>query len=117
MFSLFAQMGGGNNNADAAAAAGTSLACMAVLGLLYLAVIVFVMICWWKVFERAGFGGAMSLLFLVPIANFYALYVLAYKPWPAFEGQSKRRSRAEYEEDDEEERRPRRRRDTDDDRE
>ena len=115
MFSLFAQAVG-NNKGDAAAVAGGSLACMAVMGLFYLALIVFVMVCWWKIFERTGHGGAMSLLLLVPFVNFYMLYMLAFKPWPAYEGTGSRRSRAESEEDDEddEDRRPRRRRDADD---
>jgi hypothetical protein len=114
MLSLFAQAAGNNNNVDPAAVAGGSFACMAGFGLLYLALIVFVFVCWWKIFERTGHGGAMSLLLLVPFVNLYILYMLAFKPWPAFEGQSKRRSRAEDEEDEDEDRRPRRRRDVGD---
>ncbi len=113
MLSLFAQAAG-NNNVDPAAVAGGSLACMAGFGLLYLAIIVFVFVCWWRIFERTGHGGAMSLLLLVPFVNFYMLYMLAFKPWPAFEGGSRRRSRAEEEDDDEDRRPRRRRRDADD---
>ena len=36
----------------------------------------------WRVFSRAGFKGAIGLLFLVPVVNFFALLYLAYKDWP-----------------------------------
>jgi len=36
----------------------------------------------WRVFSRAGFKGYIGLLFLVPIANFFALLYLAHKDWP-----------------------------------
>jgi len=36
----------------------------------------------WKVYSRAGFSGSLGLLFLVPIANFFALLYLAYADWP-----------------------------------
>jgi len=38
----------------------------------------------WRVFSRAGFKGFIGLLFLVPIANFFALLYLAHKEWPAY---------------------------------
>ena len=36
----------------------------------------------WRIFSRAGFKGAMGILFLIPIANFVALLYLAHKDWP-----------------------------------
>lgn len=36
----------------------------------------------WRVFSRAGFKGYIGVLFLVPIANFFALLYLAHKEWP-----------------------------------
>ncbi|WP_371376136.1 hypothetical protein [Thalassotalea aquiviva] len=36
----------------------------------------------WRVFTRAGFKGQFGLFFLVPVMNFIALILLAYKPWP-----------------------------------
>ena len=36
----------------------------------------------WQVFSRAGFKGFIGLLFLVPVANFFALLYLAHKEWP-----------------------------------
>ncbi len=36
---------------------------------------------YWKIFERAGFSGPLSLLMIVPIANLIVLYVVAFSPW------------------------------------
>ena len=36
----------------------------------------------WRVYSRAGFGGIMGLLFLIPTANFIALLYLAHSDWP-----------------------------------
>lgn len=36
----------------------------------------------WRVFSRAGFEGHIGLLFLIPIANFFALLYLAHTDWP-----------------------------------
>jgi hypothetical protein len=52
---------------------------------------IFIIITWiiiglagWRVFSRAGFEGHIGLLFLIPIANFFALLYLAYTDWPVF---------------------------------
>jgi hypothetical protein len=37
---------------------------------------------WWKIFEKTGHGGAMSLLMLLPIVNFIMLLILAFGEWP-----------------------------------
>jgi heme/copper-type cytochrome/quinol oxidase subunit 2 len=49
-----------------------------------LAISVFVIICWWKIFSKAGYSGAMSLLFLVPIANIIVFCILAFGRWPIY---------------------------------
>ena len=36
----------------------------------------------WKIFPRAGWSSALSLLMLVPLLNFVLLWVLAFKRWP-----------------------------------
>jgi hypothetical protein len=36
----------------------------------------------WKIFEKAGFPPALSLIMLVPIANLVALYFIAFSTWP-----------------------------------
>ena len=37
----------------------------------------------WKIFEKAGFPPALSLLMLIPIANLVAIYFVAFAAWPA----------------------------------
>ena len=63
-----------NNNGDP-----TALLCMA--GIL-LVVVALVITIWWKIWEKAGYGGAMSLLMLIPIVGFIMLLVLAFGDWP-----------------------------------
>jgi len=42
---------------------------------------------YWKIFGKAGFSGALSLLMFVPVANLIVLYYLAFAEWPALRGQ------------------------------
>ncbi len=44
-------------------------------------VIVFV-VPFWRIFPRAGWPAALSLLMLVPLLNLVLLWVLAFKRWP-----------------------------------
>ena len=37
----------------------------------------------WKIFSKAGFSGALSLLMLVPLVNLIMIFILAFAPWPA----------------------------------
>jgi hypothetical protein len=37
----------------------------------------------WRIFSKAGFPGALSLLMLVPLANLIMVFVLAFAEWPA----------------------------------
>ncbi|EGD50802.1 hypothetical protein TheetDRAFT_2406 [Thermoanaerobacter ethanolicus JW 200] len=39
-------------------------------------------IIWWKIFDKAGYGGAYGLLMFIPIVNFVMLLVLAFAEWP-----------------------------------
>jgi len=47
------------------------------LGFLILSIII-----WWKIFSKAGYSGALSLLMLIPLVNFVMLPVLAFGTWP-----------------------------------
>jgi hypothetical protein len=38
---------------------------------------------YWKIFEKAGFAPALSLLMLVPLVNVAVLFFLAFAEWPA----------------------------------
>jgi len=37
---------------------------------------------YWKIYQRTGQSGAMSLLQLIPLVNIIMLYVLAFGDWP-----------------------------------
>lgn len=37
----------------------------------------------WKIVSRAGFNPWLSLLYIIPLVNIVALWMLAMKDWPA----------------------------------
>lgn len=37
----------------------------------------------WRIFSKAGFSGALSLLMLIPLVNLIMIFVLAFASWPA----------------------------------
>jgi hypothetical protein len=39
----------------------------------------------WKIFSKAGFPGALSLLMLIPVVQIVVLFVVAFSRWPALE--------------------------------
>jgi len=52
--------------------------------LLVILVVVLVMVLpYWKIFKKAGFAPALSLLMLVPLVNIIMLFFLAFSEWPA----------------------------------
>lgn len=53
-------------------------------GIIGLAVTVFAVIIYWKIFSKAGYSGALGLLMLVPIANLIMLCILAFGEWPIY---------------------------------
>jgi heme/copper-type cytochrome/quinol oxidase subunit 2 len=50
--------------------------------LFVVAMVVLTVVIWWKIFSKAGYSGAMSLLMLLPVVNFIMLLVLAFGQWP-----------------------------------
>lgn len=60
-------------------AGGAMLLVALFIGLLSL---VLGIIIWWKIFSKAGYSGALSLLMLVPIANLIVILYLAFSTWP-----------------------------------
>jgi hypothetical protein len=50
--------------------------------LIWLVVLAFMIFCWWKIFSKAGFSGALSLLLIVPIANLILIIWFAFADWP-----------------------------------
>lgn len=80
-----------NNNANPA-----GLLCMLAV---IVAVVALVITIWWKIWDKTGYGGALSLLMLIPIVNLIMLLVLAFGDWPV--QQEVRRLRRELAERDE----------------
>ncbi|MEE2879634.1 MAG: hypothetical protein VX593_11565 [Pseudomonadota bacterium] len=39
-------------------------------------------VCFWRIFEKAGFKGAYGLMMAVPILNVVGLLLLAFVEWP-----------------------------------
>ena len=46
--------------------------------------IIFAVIVYWRIFAKAGYSGALSLLMFVPIANIVMLCILAFGEWPIY---------------------------------
>jgi hypothetical protein len=49
---------------------------------LALFLVALVVLVWWKIFAKAGYGGAFGLLMLVPLINLVMLCILAFGTWP-----------------------------------
>jgi len=63
---------------------------LAVVGLIVFIVgtvyLVIALICWWKIFSKAGRSGAMGLLILIPVVGeLIMLLILAFGKWPALQ--------------------------------
>jgi hypothetical protein len=54
--------------------------------LFVIALLVLVVVPYWKLWQRTGHSGWWALLMLVPLANLISLWVLAFKEWPALRG-------------------------------
>jgi hypothetical protein len=72
-----------DNSGSGALAAGLAAGIIVYL-IILAALIVFSLIIYWKIFSKAGYSGAMSLLMFVPIANIVVLCILAFGEWPIY---------------------------------
>ena len=52
------------------------------IGIIAIASIILAIVIWWRIFSKAGYHGALSLLMFVPIANLVMLLILAFAEWP-----------------------------------
>jgi hypothetical protein len=43
--------------------------------------------CYWKIFSKAGYSGALSLLMIVPLVNLIVFIWFAFAQWPVLKGQ------------------------------
>ena len=71
-----------SSNAANAAAAGIA-ALIGVYFIVILAVVAFTIWMYWRIFEKAGYSGALSLLNLVPgVGPLICVVILAFGRWP-----------------------------------
>lgn len=57
---------------------------LAFLVIFYIAIFVFFIYVWWRIFAKAGYSGARSLWLLVPIANVIIIIMFAFAEWPIY---------------------------------
>lgn len=68
---------------DAALAGLMAFGCMFWL-ILLLAAIAFPIFCFWRIFTKAGYNGAMALIWLIPaIGPIVVISILAFGTWPS----------------------------------
>lgn len=80
MESHFSGPGGG----ELPAALGIGmLIVVAIAALIGLALLVFVVICWAKVFGKAGYSKLLCLLIFIPFGELIMLCIMAFGNWPA----------------------------------
>jgi uncharacterized membrane protein YhaH (DUF805 family) len=72
-------MDNGTYSTGASALVGGSLLFTLIIAV---ASIVFAIIVWWRIFSKAGYSGALSLLLFIPIANLIVICMLAFAEWP-----------------------------------
>jgi hypothetical protein len=78
-----------------AAAAGLVATVFLIYAIVFLGVILFGVWIFWRIFEKAGFSGALSLLTLIPgIGHFICVLILAFSRWPAEDVLAAAQSRA-----------------------
>lgn len=71
-------------DAAAAAAAGVLAIGCIIWVILVIAFVIFPIFAFWKIFSKAGFNGALSLLSLIPgIGLLIVICILAFGDWPA----------------------------------
>ena len=50
--------------------------------ILFIVLVAVMIIPYWKIYQRTGQSGALSLLQLIPVVNIIMLFVLAFSAWP-----------------------------------
>ena len=71
----------GHSN-DAALAGLAGMGCL--MGVVFIvALVLFPVFCYWRIFAKAGYNGALALLCLVPVVGMIiVLCILAFGTWP-----------------------------------
>jgi uncharacterized membrane protein YhaH (DUF805 family) len=73
---------------DLTAALGTF---MLIGAIIYLAILVLVIIAWWKIASKAGYSGAWALIMFIPFVNFIFFLIFAFGNWPVLQELEQRR--------------------------
>ena len=73
-----------NNGYDSGSAAAIGGTFILIWLIIMIAIVVFSVIVYWRIFAKAGYNGAMGLLMFVPIANIIVLCMLAFAEWPIY---------------------------------
>ena len=55
----------------------------------YIVITVLMAVAYWKIWRKAGFSGAWSLLMFVPLANIGAFLYLGFAEWPIHKREAK----------------------------
>ena len=88
LFPLIALLQGRNDEAAAVAAGMMGFGCLAII-LFTLAMVIFPVFCFWRIFAKAGHNGAMALLCLIPgVGMIIVLCILAFGDCPALRDRS-----------------------------
>lgn len=59
-----------------------------VAGLMFILMIPVLILPYWKIFQKAGFAPALSILMVVPLVNLIVIYVVAFSDWKTIAGSS-----------------------------
>jgi hypothetical protein len=71
-----------NDNSSGAAAAGMIAGFALVYGVVILAILAFTVWVYWRIFQKAGYNGALSLINLIPGGALVTMCILAFGRWP-----------------------------------
>jgi uncharacterized membrane protein YhaH (DUF805 family) len=73
---------GGPGSEDFAAATAMGIGMFVFMGFMILISLALTLIIWWRIFSKAGWSGALSLLMLVPFVNLIMMFYVAFATWP-----------------------------------
>jgi len=71
-----------NQDANTSAALAAFASLWLIFVVVFLGFFILHLIINWRIAEKAGYGGAMSLLMLIPLVNYIILLIFAFSEWP-----------------------------------
>ena len=73
---------GGPGDGDFAGATAMGIGMLVFMVFVILISLALLILIWWKIFSKAGWPGALSLLLLVPVVNIIIPFYVAFATWP-----------------------------------